>query len=78
MEVKPDAGHSKYMYLGQLFEGAEAIQFFQKGIELMVKEREAQSAQEVQYKLNDYGQKLKKYFFLLKYSFNRFVIEVIV
>lgn len=35
------------MYLGQLFEGAEAIQFFQKGIELMVKEREAQSAQEV-------------------------------
>lgn len=35
------------MYLGQLFEGAEAIQFFQKGIELMVKEREVQSAQEV-------------------------------
>lgn len=47
MEVHPDTGHSKYMYLGQLFEGAEAIQFFQKGIELMVKEREAQSAQEV-------------------------------
>lgn len=47
MEVNPDTGHSKYMYLGQLFEGAEAIQFFQKGIELMVKEREAQSAQEV-------------------------------
>nr|XP_022313654.1 probable assembly chaperone of rpl4 [Crassostrea virginica] len=47
VEVKPDAGHSKYMYLGQLFEGAEAIQFFQKGIELMVKEREAQSAQEL-------------------------------
>lgn len=47
MEVNPDTGHSKYMYLDQLFEGAEAIQFFQKGIELMVKEREAQSAQEV-------------------------------
>lgn len=47
MQVNPDTGHSKYMYLGQLFEGAEAIQFFQKGIELMVKEREAQSAQEV-------------------------------
>lgn len=47
MEVNPDTGHSKYMYLGQLFEGAEAIQFFQKGIELMVKEREAQSSQEV-------------------------------
>lgn len=47
MEVNPDTGHSKYMYLGQLFEGAEAIKFFQKGIELMVKEREAQSAQEV-------------------------------
>lgn len=47
MEVNPDTGHSKYMYLGQLFEGAEAIQFFQKGIELMVKEREAQSAKEV-------------------------------
>lgn len=47
VEVNPDTGHSKYMYLGQLFEGAEAIQFFQKGIELMVKEREAQSAQEL-------------------------------
>lgn len=47
MEVNPDVGHSKYMYLGQLFEGAEAIQFFQKGIEMMVKEREAQSAIEV-------------------------------
>lgn len=47
VEVNPDTGHSKYMYLGQLFEGAEAIKCFQKGIELMVKEREAQSAQEL-------------------------------
>ncbi|XP_056019872.1 uncharacterized protein LOC125669168 [Ostrea edulis] len=47
VEIQPDTGHSKCMYLGQLFEGTEAIQCFQKGIELMVKEREAQSAQEL-------------------------------
>lgn len=43
----PDTGYSKYMYLGQLFEGAQAVQCFQKGIELMVAEKQAKEAQEV-------------------------------
>ncbi|XP_069128242.1 uncharacterized protein [Argopecten irradians] len=47
VEVCPDQGHSKYMYLGQLFEGAQAVQCFQKGIELMMKEYEAKQASEL-------------------------------
>ncbi|XP_064614281.1 uncharacterized protein LOC135477974 [Liolophura sinensis] len=47
VEVSPDTGYSKYMYLGQLFEGAQAVQCFQKGIELMVAEKEAKEALEV-------------------------------
>ncbi|KAK7109107.1 uncharacterized protein [Littorina saxatilis] len=47
MEVSPDEGYSKYMYLGQLFEGAQAVECFQKGIELMLKEKEAKQAQEL-------------------------------
>ncbi|OWF34891.1 probable assembly chaperone of rpl4 [Mizuhopecten yessoensis] len=47
VEVCPNQGHSKYMYLGQLFEGAQAVQCFQKGIELMMKEHEAKQASEL-------------------------------
>lgn len=47
VEVCPDEGYSKYMYLGQLFEGAQAVECFQKGIELMLKEKEEKQAQEV-------------------------------
>ncbi|CAH1790220.1 unnamed protein product [Owenia fusiformis] len=35
VELSPDNGHSKYMYLGQLCEGVDAVTFFQKGIALM-------------------------------------------
>ncbi|KAK7500735.1 hypothetical protein BaRGS_00007979 [Batillaria attramentaria] len=47
VEVCPDKGYSKYMYLGQLFEGAQAVECFQKGIQLMLKEKEEKQAQEV-------------------------------
>ncbi|XP_071491486.1 uncharacterized protein [Diadema antillarum] len=38
--LSPEEGFSKYMYMGQLQEGLEAVQFFQKGVELMVGERD--------------------------------------
>lgn len=47
VEVCPDKGHSKYMYLGQLFQGAQAVECFHKGIQLMLKENEEKQAQEV-------------------------------
>ena len=45
--VCPDEGYSKYMNLGQLFEGSQAVECFQKGIELMMKEKERREAEEV-------------------------------
>ncbi|XP_063402927.1 uncharacterized protein LOC134686963 [Mytilus trossulus] len=47
VEISPDKGHEKYMYLGQLFEGAQAVECYQKGIELMLKEKENQQALEL-------------------------------
>ncbi|KAL8563966.1 hypothetical protein ACOMHN_025297 [Nucella lapillus] len=47
VEVCPDEGFSKYMMLGQLFDGAQAVHHFQKGIELMLKGKEQREAQEV-------------------------------
>lgn len=48
VEISPDKGHAKYMYLGQLFDGSQAAQCFQKGIELMIKEREQHQSQQQQ------------------------------
>lgn len=45
--VCPDEGFSKYMNLGQLFEGSQSVECFQKGIELMLKEKEKREAKEV-------------------------------
>ncbi|CAM4701360.1 unnamed protein product [Leuciscus chuanchicus] len=36
VELSPDEGHSKYMYLGQIHAGMEAVQYFSKGTEVML------------------------------------------
>ncbi|KAI7806733.1 putative UPF0661 TPR repeat-containing protein C16D10.01c [Triplophysa rosa] len=36
LELSPEEGHSKYMYLGQIHTGMEAVRYFSKGIELML------------------------------------------
>ncbi|XP_077866417.1 uncharacterized protein LOC102807988 [Saccoglossus kowalevskii] len=41
--VQPNEGHSKYMYLGQICEGQQAVECFQKGIELMLKGKEKEN-----------------------------------
>lgn len=46
VEISPEEGHSKYMYLGQIHTGAEAVQYFSKGIEVMLQAIDKQ-AQEV-------------------------------
>ncbi|XP_062841423.1 uncharacterized protein si:dkey-12j5.1 [Trichomycterus rosablanca] len=37
VELSPEEGHSKYMYLGQIHTGAEAVHYFNKGIEIMLR-----------------------------------------
>ncbi|KAG7469994.1 hypothetical protein MATL_G00134940 [Megalops atlanticus] len=46
VELSPEEGHSKYMYLGQIHTGMEAVQYFTKGIEVMLNalEESTQSA----------------------------------
>jgi hypothetical protein len=44
VQLEPEASYSKYMYLGQLSVEKEAITSFQKGVDLMVKERNGLSA----------------------------------
>ncbi|XP_035260694.1 probable assembly chaperone of rpl4 [Anguilla anguilla] len=47
VELSPEEGHSKYMYLGQIHTGMEAVQYFSKGIEVMLNalEERTQSAE---------------------------------
>ncbi len=35
MSLSPDKGHAKYLYIGQMMEGEEAIKYITKGIEIM-------------------------------------------
>eukprot|EP00955_Chlamydomonas_euryale_P103783 365522-Chlamydomonas_euryale.AAC.21 len=35
VELRPDVGHEKYMYLGQLLDGEEALAMTKRGIELL-------------------------------------------
>lgn len=44
VELSPEQGHSKYMYLGQIHTGQEAINYFTKGTELMIRTMNAQDA----------------------------------
>ncbi|KAI1885475.1 hypothetical protein AGOR_G00204080 [Albula goreensis] len=36
VELSPEEGHGKYMYLGQIHTGMEAVEYFSKGIEVML------------------------------------------
>ncbi|XP_064410835.1 uncharacterized protein SI:DKEY-12J5.1 isoform X2 [Latimeria chalumnae] len=42
-ELSPDEGHAKYMYLGQINSGDEAVRYFMKGIEVMINAYQKQS-----------------------------------
>ncbi len=35
MSLSPDKGHAKYLYIGQMMEGEEAIKYITKGIEIV-------------------------------------------
>ncbi|KAJ1680084.1 hypothetical protein EV182_000706 [Spiromyces aspiralis] len=41
VELEPDTGYIKYLYLGQLSGELEAVKYFEKGLEIMYKELEA-------------------------------------
>ncbi|KAF9999490.1 hypothetical protein BGZ80_000073, partial [Entomortierella chlamydospora] len=41
VEIQPNSGYSKFMYLGQLSEQLESISYFQQGVKLMMEERAA-------------------------------------
>ncbi|XP_075965217.1 uncharacterized protein LOC142969282 isoform X2 [Anarhichas minor] len=36
VELNPDVGHSKYMYLGQIHTGQEAVNYYTKGIQVLL------------------------------------------
>ncbi|XP_068179473.1 uncharacterized protein si:dkey-12j5.1 isoform X2 [Antennarius striatus] len=36
MELSPDEGHSKYMYLGQIHTGQEAVDYYTKGVQVLL------------------------------------------
>lgn len=41
VQLSPDAGFEKFMYLGQLLEGAEALAATQRGVEVLQQVRRA-------------------------------------
>lgn len=43
VELSPDVGHSKYMYLGQIHTGQEAVDFYTKGIQVLLSALEKQA-----------------------------------
>ncbi|KAK6165941.1 hypothetical protein SNE40_022747 [Patella caerulea] len=47
IEISPEDGHAKYMYLGQMYSGLDAVKCFQKGIELMLKQKQIEDQQPV-------------------------------
>ncbi|KAI4881549.1 hypothetical protein NFI96_014877, partial [Prochilodus magdalenae] len=49
VELSPEEGHGKYMYLGQIHTGMEAVQYFSKGIEVMLNiiDKQAQEASDM-------------------------------
>ncbi|KAI8330045.1 hypothetical protein BC941DRAFT_475808 [Chlamydoabsidia padenii] len=47
IQLQPDTGYSKYMYLGQLSVEKEAIAAFQKGVDLMMAERQSNDQEDL-------------------------------
>ncbi|KAF7669524.1 hypothetical protein LDENG_00186040 [Lucifuga dentata] len=47
LELSPDVGHSKYMYLGQIHTGQEAVDYYMKGIQVLLSamDKQAQTIQ---------------------------------
>nr|XP_019948305.1 PREDICTED: probable assembly chaperone of rpl4 [Paralichthys olivaceus] len=47
VELSPDEGHSKYMYLGQIHTGQEAVDYYTKGIQVLLSalDKQAQTTQ---------------------------------
>ncbi|KAM6910042.1 uncharacterized protein FYW49_012030 [Xenentodon cancila] len=43
-ELSPDEGHSKYMYLGQIHTGQEAVNYYTRGIQVLLSTLEKQEA----------------------------------
>ncbi|XP_033983974.1 probable assembly chaperone of rpl4 isoform X2 [Trematomus bernacchii] len=43
VELSPDVGHSKYMYLGQINTGQESVDFYTKGIQVLLSALEKQA-----------------------------------
>lgn len=42
VELSPDVGHSKYMYLGQIHSGQEAVDYYTRGIQVLLSAMEDQ------------------------------------
>ncbi|KAM4601489.1 uncharacterized protein ACJ7VT_021218 [Polymixia lowei] len=49
VELSPDEGHSKYMYLGQIHTGQEAVDYYTRGIQILLSamDKQAQTTQEL-------------------------------
>ena len=45
VELSPEEGHLKYLYLGQMREGEEAVSYLSKGIEIMTRELHTQQSE---------------------------------
>jgi len=43
VELSPDVGHSKYMYLGQIHTGQEAVDYYTRGIQVLLSTLEKQA-----------------------------------
>uniref|UniRef100_A0A665TTB4 Si:dkey-12j5.1 n=1 Tax=Echeneis naucrates TaxID=173247 RepID=A0A665TTB4_ECHNA len=48
VELSPDVGHSKYMYLGQIHSGQEAVDYYTRGIQVQLSALEKQAQTTVQ------------------------------
>lgn len=45
VELSPDVGHTKYMYLGQIHTGLEAVDYYTRGVQVLLSalDKEAQT-----------------------------------